>query len=312
MITKTTLIFIFNMWFVWFVGLFKLIAEEPFSVVGYLPEYRLTHVKPKQLNTISDLIYFGIEPTENGSLPEDSIDPSSLEKIRELQKNLECRMLISVGGWGRSKHFPALSADPTARRRFVASLKSFCLIHRFHGIDFDWEHPKNEDEIKSFTKLLAETRSSFDPHGLVVTMAQASWQDLGTEVYKQVDRVHLMSYDHRFPQATLQKSIADVERLIASGCPREKIVLGVPFYGRNKERHALTYRELIANADFDPYSDEINGYAFNGQETISKKLDYAIREKLAGIMIWEIGQDSMEPGNSLLRVIQDRVSVSTD
>ena len=152
---------------------------NPFSVIAYLPEYRIGSVQPIQLQAISELIYFGIEPTEDGTLPENAIQPETLKKLHRLQEASGCPMLLTVGGWGRSEHFPELASNAAARRRFIESLKTFCLSHHFSGVDFDWEHPKNDKEMEAYATLLTETRTSFQGQGLKVTVAQASWQDLG-------------------------------------------------------------------------------------------------------------------------------------
>lgn len=288
-------------------GSSSVLANRSLMVVGYLPHYRIDSVSADRLSGLTDLIYFGLEPSKDGSLPEQPIETKALEKIRSLQKELGCRVLLSVGGWGRSEHFSALASDAASRKRFVEELRAYCQSHHFRGVDFDWEHPRNKEEISSFATLLAETRAVFEPNGLLVTIAQASWQDLGLDVYRMVDRVHLMSYDHDFPQATMKKSIDDVERLLGFGCPPDKIVFGIPFYGRNKARDARTYHELMLNREVNPSTDVIEGYAFNGRETIAEKVRFAIESELAGIMIWEIGQDSPQPQISLFRAIVEQM-----
>lgn len=280
-------------------------AEKSLAVVGYLPEYRIAEANPRQLSALTDLIYFSLEPSKEGTLPDQPIPPDTLKKLSEIQKVSQCRILISIGGWGRSKSFPDLAADPTARKKFVTALTALCQTNGFAGIDLDWEHPKGEVQLESYRLLLSETREQFAPLGLLVTVAQASWQDLGEGVYQVVDRVHLMSYDHEFPQATMAKAKEDVERLLAWGCPARKIALGVPFYGRNKERETQTYRQLIAGRAFDATESEWKGFAFNGRRTMSEKVDYVGKKGLGGIMIWEVGQDSTEVETSLLAAINE-------
>ena len=284
-------------------------APKSFSVVGYLPNYRIDGLKTEQLEGMTELIYFSIEPTAEGGLPVAPISQGHLDRLREFRLGTE--ILISVGGWGRSEHFPALAADVASRGRFIQLLKSYCLENGFSGVDYDWEHPKNQREIEDFASLIAETRCAFELDGLKVTVAQASWQDLGTKVYKNVHQVHLMAYDHGFPQATFSKSTADVERLIGFGCPAEKIVMGIPFYGRNQARDARTYQDLISAGDFQPSSNLIDGYAFNGPEMVAKKVEYAVEKNLGGVMIWEIGQDSRDEETSLMEALPDRAGENT-
>ena len=282
--------------------------ESSFAVVGYLPNYRIDSVSAKNLQGVTDLIYFSIEPLEDGKLPETPISADDLRSIRRLQEELKCRVLVCVGGWGLSKGFPALAAKKASRAVFIEELKSLCESNQFSGVDLDWEHPKGKEELRNLAVLVAEMRARFDDSDLVVTVAQASWQDLGKDVYAHVERVHLMSYDHEFPQATVEKSTADVKRLLGYGCPSRKIALGVPFYGRNQERKSRTYQELVGDKRWESTVDEIDGFALNGRDTIGKKMDFAKDTNLGGIMIWEVGQDSKEPESSLLQKIREENS----
>jgi chitinase len=274
--------------------------RAPFALVGYLPEYRVDTIEAERLQAITDLVYFGLEPSADGTLPDEALPAKSLATLRAIQRVAHCRILITVGGWGRSQAFAPLAANDDARARFIAQLAALCQRYNLNGVDYDWEHPRNAEEMASYQQLLADTKAAFAPLGLLVTVAQAGWQDLGAPAYEAVDRVHLMAYDHDFPQATLAKAQADLDSLLAWGCPPQKIALGLPFYGRNAARDARTYKELVAAKTPASDIDIVDGYAFNGPETIAAKVDLARRRQLAGIMIWELGQDA---DYSLLRTI---------
>jgi len=277
--------------------------QDQFVVAGYLPHYRVTAATPQSLKPLTDLIYFGLTPPAGGSLAGEPIAPAILQKLQEIKRINGCRLLLCVGGWNRSEGFAEVTLREEPRKQLVRELLKFCRDNEFDGIDFDWEHPQGPGELASYQALLTEARKSFNPAGLLVTVAQASWQDLGTPAYRAVDRIHLMSYDHDYPQATLEKSQRDVERVIRWGCPPSKVTLGVPFYGRSKGREARSYRKLMASHLSPPSNDEINGYAFNGSSTIMQKVRHARQKKLAGIMIWETGQDDPREEFSLLKAI---------
>ena len=287
-------------------------ADEPgFAVIGYLPEYRIANIAPERLAPITDLVYFGLEPPADGRLSDSPIVSSVLKKLQEIKRVAKCRVLISVGGWDRSKGFSALARTDATRQRFIAGLLAYCQNNKFDGIDYDWEHPKGAKELAAYRQLLSDTAVAFHDAGLLVTVAQAGWQNLGKQAYDAVDRVHLMSYDHEFPQATFDKSKADVDRLIGWGCAPEKIAMGLPFYGRNKKREARTYRELVGERAIDPNADTIDGFAFNGRATIILKVNLAIKRNLSGIMIWELGQDASRKEASLLTTINQQLRLPT-
>jgi len=285
--------------------------ESSFSIVGYLPEYRVETVSPEKLIPITDLIYFGIKPPANGHLPVTPVKKSILRKLHEIKHITKCRLLICVGGWGRSTGFPALAGNKDFRKQFISNMSGYCRANGFDGIDYDWEHPRGAKEISGYVQLLTETAKNFNKDGLIVTVAQANWQDLGKEVYRAIDRVHFMSYDHEFPQATLGKSKADIKKLLGWGCPANKIALGLPFYGRNRNRDARTYAQLIGKRQKNN-DDIIDGFAFNGRLTIKKKVQFAQEQKLNGIMIWELGQDSHGSNESLLNTIQLKILDKND
>lgn len=277
-------------------------CEEPeFVVAGYIPDYRLPHWS-KTVRPLTDLIYFGMSCSVDGRFDQGAISKRNLVTIQEIKDKSNCRLLLTVGGWNKSQGFPMLAKDSKLRAQFIQDARNFCVRHQFDGIDYDWEHPEGPQQLDAYEALLRETQAEFSKHKLIVTIAQAGWQSLGRDAYEAVDRVHLMSYDHDYPQATFEKAKADVGRLIEAGCPREKIVLGLPFYGRNEDRVAKTYAELQRNSEFNDSTDIINGFAFNGAATISKKVSYARRQELGGVMIWELGQDVTGP-KSLLSTI---------
>jgi GH18 family chitinase len=86
--------------------------------------------------------------------------------------------------------------------------------------------------------------------------------------------------------------------------PKEKRVLGLPFYARPGN---LSYRKLLesdpeaANGDQITYFDESRYY--NGPATLRDKVELAQLEA-SGIMIWELSQDALGD-DSLLAVIWD-------
>jgi len=278
-------------------------------VVGYAPhhhgEWRVERVGP-----LTDILYFAVEPDDDGAVETHALNDSVAAEVERLQE-LGCRVLLCVGGWGKSEGFPVMAGHDAMRARFIGELDALCDTYGFDGIDYDWEHPDGDEEMAAYVALIEETAAVMHEDDRIVTVAQAGWQDLGERAYAVLDRIHLMSYDHQFPQATLAKSQADVERLVEWGCPPEKIALGVPFYGRNAQRESRTYRRLVAGRAADPAINEIDGYAFNGPDLIRAKVDYIEDTGLAGIMIWQVYHDAADEA-SLLDVIESAMVTKPD
>jgi GH18 family chitinase len=92
--------------------------------------------------------------------------------------------------------------------------------------------------------------------------------------------------------------------------PPSKLLLGLPFYGYSwneddEPGQAYTYAEILAKYPGEDVAnkDQIDHLYYNGKATIVKKCRWAIENKIAGVMIWQIGQDAASDKDSLLEAI---------
>ena len=276
---------------------------ESAQVIGYLPHYRSSAIDSLPYPLLTDLIFFSVEPRTDGSIDSSDAKPAILRKLTTLAKADRVKVHLCVGGWGKSKGFSKMAADPTARLAFVRNLTAFLKKHELNGADLDWEHPRSKDEIENFQKLLFELKKAFDPHGFELSIAVAGWGTyLKPETIPSVDRILVMAYDQGTPHASFSGAKSDLEHWVKQGVPKSKLILGLPFYGRNDKKKAMTYDEIVRRFKPSPDSDQAGGYHFNGSATIRKKTAYAIQEGYGGVMIWELGQDA-KGKNSLLHAI---------
>jgi GH18 family chitinase len=283
-------------------------AGSDFRIVGYLPDYRAASYDLAQARGLTDLIVFSSEPTADGGLNADRLKKIPWAKLRDFKTRNRVRLILCVGGWGRSAHFATAASSDESRRKFAQSAVRFCLDERLDGIDLDWEHPKNDDEQANYAAILKACRDGFRPHGLTLSVTVAAWQKLPRAAFESVDAVNVMSYDNQGRHSTFDAAQADVKTLIDRGSPKEKIVLGLPFYGRHVTRRneVLTYRQIVAKYDPGAETDEADSIYFNGPATVRRKTDYALESGLGGVMVWELGQDA-DGKRSLLKVIEAAV-----
>lgn len=90
------------------------------------------------------------------------------------------------------------------------------------------------------------------------------------------------------------------------GAPREKEVLGIPFYGKDTSGSAYSYSTIMDSYHPGPEVDEIGGIGFNGIDTVKKKTAYAVNTGAAGVMIWELSHDTQD-STSLLKAIDEEI-----
>ncbi|MBS0262959.1 MAG: hypothetical protein JSS02_13525 [Planctomycetes bacterium] len=283
-------------------------SPAPFRVVGYLPDYRAEQFAPESCEGLTDLCLFSAEPSDTAGLSLTRLQKLPWNKLREFKKRQQVRLILCVGGWERSAQFSTVSATPELRRKFAQAALQICRDQGLDGVDLDWEHPRNATEQDQYGLLLAELRTTFRPYELQLSVTLAGWQTLPTDAFAAVDRVQVMAYDHEGQHATLEAARRDFESVRKAGVPAQKIVLGVPFYGRDTQNRnqTLAYRDIVSQWNPRPTVDEIGTLYFNGHATIRRKTEFALGANAGGIMIWEIGQDA--PGDqSLLRVIRDTV-----
>ena len=284
-----------------------LTAKEPqkvFRIAGYLPEYRVDGITTEGVARLTDLIVFSVFPEADGALDTSVWPKRKLEKAKKLAGSAKARLLVAVGGWGRSGGFPTMTENSKARERFVRELDAFCQANGFSGVVYDWEFPSTDKEEASFDHLLRETRRLFVPRRRTVEIVVNSAKPFPRDWTVKVDAVHVMSYDNGPRHATYEQAVADLNKMALLGVPAEMQLLGLPFYGRqitNREK-AITYAEIKERFQPKREQDEAGGYYFNGPATIAKKVKLAKSRGLAGVMIWEIGQDTKGTGSLLKQV----------
>ncbi len=286
------------------------VATQPETVIAaYLPEYRIKSFDEGHLKHLTNLILFSIEVDSQGGLVLDRWKPDLLDIMDRLGREAPCRVLISVGGWGRSEGFREVAASPEMRTRFAKELVEFCQVHGLDGVDLDWEHPANEEERKQFVVLIADLGQTLHQHSLLLTTALAPWKPVELAVARSVDRIHLMSYDDEGRHSTLEQAAANIEKWRAAGIPAEKLCLGLPCYGKsitNRSQPARTYARLVAELP-GLTGDEVEGVYFNGPDTIEAKLDLAKTQGLSGVFFWELAQDlPADAERSLIRTAARR------
>jgi len=322
---------------------------------------KLTHINYAFANCVNGEVRFGRAEESIDDATLNVQDLVNLQKLKGINPDL--KILISIGGWTWSKNFSDAALTGESREIFASSAVAFLKEHNLDGLDIDWEYPgqigdmnvfRPEDK-ENFTLMLKRVREHLDAQSekdgrkgankYLLTIATGANQayidntDLG-EAHKYLDFINIMTYDYHsgldsltghhanlfqseMSGTTNHSSVMAVKRHIEAGIPAEKIVLGVPFYGRmwsgvSDDNNGLyqeaksvgsivPFRKIISDFTqengFTKYLDEAAGapYLFNSdikifvsyedQTSLARKLDYLKENNLGGVMFWEYSDD---------------------
>ena len=252
-----------------------------------------------------------------------------LRKIVELKNNNpNLKIMLSVGGWG-SGRFSEMAADQQNREAFSKDCARVVKEFDLDGIDIDWEYPTSkaggisasDDDTNNFTLLMKDLRKALGKNKLLTLASVASGQYIDfAAIHKTVDFVNIMTYDSGNPprhHAALYRSTMSggvtceeaVRNHIAKGMPAEKLVLGIPFYGRgNKDqiKGFIDYKDILNLSGYQKKWDDIAKadylvdttgnfvLTYETPESIALKCEFAHAQGLKGAMYWEYDGDTDE------------------
>lgn len=228
-------------------------------------------------------------------------------------------MLFSIGGGSKQPQYHRLLQDEY-RSQFVDNLVAVVLETGVDGIDVDLEGSDINDNYENFVIELAQALRS---HNKIITAAIAVYykDQLSDKALAQYDFMNVMSYDRTGPwrpekpgpHAAYEHAVEDLEYFgVVRNIPKEKMTLGVPFYGYGygpeltSPAISMSYGDIVSTFSGAEKVDEWRRedgkiIYYNGLPTIRKKVALA-KEKASGIMIWQVRGDA-RGAKSLLKAI---------
>ncbi len=335
---------------------YRMVGYYPFwaAYSGFTPHHidaaKLTHINYAFANIGANLRI---------TMGDSHIDPVNFSQLNELkEQHPHLKTLISVGGWTWSGRFSNVALTDASRTAFANSCVDFILEHGFDGVDLDWEYPvsgglssnaRRPQDKQNFTLLLKKIREKLDAQSArdgetyLLTIAGGAHTgyvnntELGI-LHQYLDFANIMAYDIHgtwdtytdfgAPLYTNNDSSpqykwsvdAGVNAWLNAGFPKEKLVMGVPFYAhrynwvgnsnnglyqRFGSGSTMGYAEVADNFLNAPgYTRYFHGesmvpWLFNGstfisyedEQSIGLKAEYIKDKGLGGAMMWELSHD---------------------
>ena len=253
-------------------------------------------------------------------------NPERLKEMVALKKtNPDLKVMLSVGGWG-SGRFSEMAMTKSTRRSFAQDCLRVVKEFGLDGIDIDWEYPTSSmakissspKDTENFTEMMKELRKSLGKNRLLTLASAASAEYIDFKaVEPYVDFVNIMAYDMadapKHHSALYESEISGnmtsdkaVKAHIAAGVPAEKLVLGMPFYGRGglkissfndyKDLHRHTgVVEKWNEKSMVPYLEDEDGVlqlGYDNPRSLKIKCDYVKENGLKGAMYWDYDGDN--------------------
>lgn len=307
-----------------YLAIFCIVTQLSFAqrILNYYPYYRTGTYSQIEFDKMTDVVYAFLNADANGNLVfSNTFNQADFDALVATAKaqNPDIKIHISSGGWQLSSWIYPVASDATKRTNFVKQVADFLVDNDLDGWDLDWEFPSGTLEKDAHEDLLQAMRLEFNERQqlicrhLDVSMAVGGDTSAGghinyynTGAINYVDFVSLMAYDDGGSQN--HSSYVFAQNAIngynsALGWSKSKMMLGVPFYGRQANGGAAeTFAGIAAS---DPAtainSDNYGGtYFYNGLPTLEAKTDLIMGEGGLGITIWEVAQDRMGQSYSLL------------
>lgn len=119
-------------------------AAHNLTVYAYLPEWRYEGANwVDYAAVVTHLILFSLEVQPTGRLAAFDRLPRKelMSEARAATKVAGTKLLVCIGGNGRSAGFTHAVANKERRERFVESLASLADKYDLDGVDLNWEYP---------------------------------------------------------------------------------------------------------------------------------------------------------------------------
>ncbi|XP_044591649.1 probable chitinase 10 [Cotesia glomerata] len=290
-------------------------------------------------------------------------DPEMYERLIALrEKNPDLKVLLAIGGWAfGSTPFKELTSNTFRMNQFVYEAIEFLREYKFNGLDVDWEYPRGTDDKAAYVNLLKELRLAFEgeakdsgqPKLILSAAVPASFEAIAAgydvpEISKYLDFINVMTYDfhghwerqvgHNSPLHPLESATSYQKKLtvdysarewVKQGAPKEKLMIGMPTYGRSftlvdkdkfdigapasgggvpgnftNESGFLSYYEVCGFLNEDnttlvwdseqqvpfAYRDD-QWVGFDDERSLINKMNWLKEEGFGGIMIWSVDMD---------------------
>lgn len=257
--------------------------------------------------------------------------PEKLKALADLKKeNPELKVILGLNDY-RRPGFCEMTGDKKKRKAYVKSVKEVIKTYNLDGVDLDWEFPTIEggghtaspEDDRNYVKLAKDLRKALGKNAWISYYSNNSGQWIDHKgMVPYVSYVNVSGYNLAAPregepmrhQSPLypSKKTGDwcvskvIERHLNLGIPKEKILMGIPFFGKGlppfpQEVDWIDFSKYSSGLSIEwdeeaqaPYFCDENGnliLGFDDERSIAAKFDFIRTNQLPGVFIWSLESD---------------------
>ncbi|MDX1934333.1 MAG: glycoside hydrolase family 18 protein [Capsulimonadales bacterium] len=320
-------------------------------VLGYYPDW-VTRVPPDRIDytLFTHLCHAFARTRPDGTLTL----PARAGDLCARARSRGVKTLLSLGGANSNKSLSAIIGDKSAFDRLVDGLVRSVGKEGYDGIDIDWEAHDSAADAEKMNALVTRLRDTLGREVPLTMAVPASswggkWFDVRT-LLPCLDFINIMTYDYHGPWSDTSGHNANpypypgdggISNTVSieywtktKGFPADKLLLGIPLYGRGFAVRQLGDRtvkgqraphEYVGWQEVDallrmgwkrvrdqkagvpylvsPRGDEVISY--EDTESAREKGAWAKKQGLSGIFFWEITQDHTDGTHLLVRAARE-------
>lgn len=332
----------------------KKISSDKKVVFGYVYSNMSTYTLTDTAKETLDVINYGFARVEEDA----TVTMSELTYLSEVlqARKSGIRVLLCIGGYGNAGvNFSLAAKTAEGRKKLANSILSLIEKYHFDGVDIDWEYPgylTGTDlsiDRPNYTLLMSEIRTTLKTKNSdYIISAAIPGGKYGYTRYELdklsniLDYCNLMTYDLQSSTTTTHHTALydspytphgsvnqTVNTFVSEGMARNKLVVGIAFYGRygivrypsidttigasnlSVGGKTMTYTEIhntylskiTKTSSLQRYFDEsakapyLFDYksglfiSYDDEISIQAKIAYCKENNLAGVMFWDYGED---------------------
>lgn len=262
--------------------------------VGYLPNWSYQAYQTLDFDALTHLCIAFCNPDTSGNLSS-GLSDSVMNAIVDKAHNSGVKVMASLGGAGYSNNYAAL-ITPENCEAFCNKIIAYAQKYHLDGIDIDVEGDAPSSVWGNYENWIRTLREKCTANHLQLTTAVGQWygDNITNTTLTYFDYVMLMEYDCSASSYSSRLNYW----LNTKKVPASKIAIGVPFFGSGDK----AYKDILAQYPDAWQNTNSGGITHDSMASMAEKANLA--KNYAGIMIWELSQDTTGE-HSLLKSIRD-------